>query len=457
MNSKTIGKLWFVLSTAFLAFLYGYASHAWGWFPHRHVQQAWTAARHNVLNPSPVPLRPFAFDRTGAQGSRPDEIQSGMTLITSAWKERGEWTVGSKLIDKDGTTVHEWLLDKEEIFTDQLDQRKEVEEQDLHGSLLLDDGHVVVNMPYVGMARVNSCGDVVWTLPEGNHHSISRAEDGSFWVPGVSSERRAGSDRFPDGYPGLNGKSVWIDRILKVSPDGTVRRDINVLDLLYANGLERYIPKTLGGLQPDPSAIPEDVTHLNDIEPLPSTIADEYPLFDAGDLVVSLRSLSLVLVFDPETLDVKWHTSDPFIYQHDPDFVGDGWIGVFDNNYDLTPYSNPEVRGTMLGGNRIVGVQPHSDSMAVWFPTDASEHVYTHVRGKWQQLANGNLLLTEASAGRALEVNRQGETVWEWIHEPTEDATVPSVSNAVRHDLTREDVAQWACSSVDTTQTRGTE
>ena len=298
------------------------------------------------------------------------------------------------------------------------------------------------------MARLNSCGKVLWTLPKGNHHSIARGRNGSFWVPGVSQKRRSESDQYPNGFPGLDGRKVWVDRILHVSRDGKVLNEINVLDVLYANGLERYIPKVLGGKRPRPKKISADLTHLNDVEPLSPSMADAYPLFEAGDLLVSLRVLSLVFVFDPDTKEVKWHSSDPFIYQHDPDFVGDGWIGVFDNNYGLTAYNSSD-RGTMLGGNRIIYLQPHTDSTNVRFPTQHSEPLYTHVRGKWQELENGNMLLTEAVAGRAVEVDSSGQSVWEWIHRPTDDSQVPAVTKATRHDLTREEVASWPCSSVD--------
>ncbi|PSQ69065.1 MAG: hypothetical protein BRD31_06445, partial [Bacteroidetes bacterium QH_2_64_26] len=79
--------------------------------------------------------------------------------------------------------------------------------------------------------------------------------------------------------------------------------------------------------------------------PLPSAMADEHPLFKSGDLVVSVKRLHLVFVFDPDSMTVKWHASDPFVAQHDPDFIGDGWIAVFDNQDDGTG------RGSLLGGS----------------------------------------------------------------------------------------------------------
>jgi hypothetical protein len=225
-----------------------------------------------------------------------------------------------------------------------------------------------------------------------------------------------------------------------VSEQGDVLENIRVLDILYANDLEHLL------FQYD--RLHGDVLHTNDVEPLDASLAGEYPLFDAGDLLVSLRWLNLVFVFDPETMEVKWHASGPFIWQHDPDFLGNGWIGVFDNN---------RVRGEATAeGSRIIAFQPHTDSTYVAFQPTHLDRFYTHERGKWQQLENGNMLLTEAATGRVVEVSPDGRAVWEWIHEPY-GTRVPSVTKATRVDLTREEVASWPCSSVGSTDTTPTQ
>jgi hypothetical protein len=308
----------------------------------------------------------------------------------------------------------------------------------------MPNGDILLNLDYVGLARLDACGNTLWTLDEGNHHSIARAEDGSFWIPGMSSERRATTSQYPDGFPGIS-QPVWFDRILRVSEGGDILKDINLLDVLYANDLERYLVKALGAFPGD--RVRDDPVHLNDVEPLSASMADEYPLFEAGDLVVSLRYPSLVFVFDPETSEVKWHASEPFLHQHDPDFIGGGWIGVFDNNKDITR------RGTMLGGSRIVNVQPHTGSVEVRFPTPHSEPFYTDKQGKWQELSNGNMLLAETRAGRVVEVDSSGRTVWEWVNDPYKETRIPVVAQATRHDITPAEVASWPCSLVDSVHT----
>ncbi len=434
-SSSSFAKGWFVLSLLALAFGYGFASHAWGLFPKTYVEQAWRQARHIYDPPSHARVGDRTFDRSGTRTVQPEKMQPGLTLLTSMWRDEGEWNPGLRLMDSEGEVLHQWWVNPEMLF-EGTGFKANPSQTDIHGSLLLENGDVVLNLTYVGTARLDACGNVLWTLKEGGHHSISQGEDGTFWVTAVSPEKRSSSENYPDGFPGLPDP-VWMDRIFHVSGNGEVLDDTLVLDLLYENDLERYIPKLgLGNA---------DVTHLNDIEPLPERMADEYPLFEAGDLVLSLHHINLVLVFDPESKKVKWHTTGPFILQHDPDFLGEGWIGIFDNNMDGR-------KGKMLGGSRVVTIQPHTDSTKVLFTPQKLERFYTPIRGKWQMLENGNMLLTESEAARVVEVMPGGNLVWEWIQKP-HNSKVPSVTKASRHDLTREDVASWPCSSIDSADT----
>lgn len=444
--SMRISKVWFVLSIAFISFGYGFLSHAWGLFPKEYIETAWQQFYRRTQDQSQLPsfIGTARYERAGVRIQRPGRIQPGVTLVSSSWKGTDGWSPELRLINREGQLLHKWRINRGTLFEGGITQRANLNKAGVHGAHLFPNGDIVINVEYVGMARLSACGDVRWTLTEGNHHSIERAEDGSFWVPGVSETRRATTDRYPNGFPGLQGKEVWVDRILRVSDEGEILDDIDVLNVIYENGLERYIPKVLGGPWPTPESVDPDITHINDVEPLAESMADEYPLFQTGDLLVSLRSLSLVFVFDPETMEVKWHSTEPYIYQHDPDYIGNGWIGVFDNNLDLDD-------GNMLGGSRIVAVQPHTDSVEIRFPTQHSASFYTRVQGKWQLLENGNMLLSEADAGRVVEVTPNGRIAWEWIHEPMDESKVPKVTQATRHSLTREEVASWPCSLVDST------
>lgn len=453
-RTRAVSKAWFILSLVLLAFGYGFASHAWDLFPKSYIvsatNQASQQASELFMKPDAEKFTtPRVYDRAGTRILDSTAVQPGMTLVVSSWKwgASGGLEPGAKLIDHRGRTVREWHPDRGALFGGSAVETLKgglPATAKFHGSHLLPNGDLLLVLNYIGLLRMDACGDVEWTLGEGIHHSIDQAEDGSFWVPATSAERRAKTERYPNGFPGVD-TPVWMDRLLQVSDEGDVLNDINVLEVLYDNGLERYVRKAYGrGAFTDDNG---DPTHLNDIEPLPSSLADEYPMFETGDLLVSLKHPNLVLVLDPASGAVKWHAdSGPsdvhhLIQQHDPDFMGDGWIGVFDNQDDFTN------RGTMLGGSRILAFRPHTDSVRVLFPTPRSDSIYTQNRGKWQHLDNGNMLLTESNGGRVLEVTPGGRAVWEWIRDPHSASRVPFVTSGTRYDLTREDVAEWSCSA----------
>lgn len=436
-------KVAFVLALMFFSMLYGVAVGRWHWTPFSFIEGAVAEAKI-LIDPQGPLLNSRNYDRRGTRLERPGQRQPGLTFLGSSWRGSDDLEPELRLIDRKGTVLHKWRVERTKLFEG--GRRKQPERVGIHGSELLPGGDVVVNQRYVGMARLNSCGEVLWALDEGNHHSISQAEDGSFWTPAVHEAPRATSEQFPDGYPGLDGKPVWRERLLHISPDGKILKDINALDLIYMSDLKRYLRKAPWGGKPRVAGPPTDILHINDVEPLPSSMANEYPLFEAGDLVVSVKRLHLVFVFDPEAMEVKWHASEPFIAQHDPDFIGDGWIGVFDNNTDGME------RGTLLGGSRILALQPHTGSVDVLFPTKHSEPFYTPAQGRWEMLDNGNMLLTETATGRVVEADSTGRTVWEWIHKPYSKSRVPEVTQASRHDLSPETVSSWSCTDPDSTR-----
>jgi len=139
---------------------------------------------------------------------------------------------------------------------------------------------------------------------------------------------------------------------------------------------------------------------------------------------------------DPETGHVKW-LCPHYRQQHDPDFIGNGEILVFDNNRDST------ADGSQHGGSRIVRVKPETGEYTLLYPEDGSLRFYTASGGKFQLLGNGNLLIAECGRGRVFEVNDAGHTVWEWVAEPYDSEHVSEVLEGTRYDISREQIATW--------------
>lgn len=433
----TLEKTLWIASLAVLAWSYGYLTSDRQWFPSGVIERASKQAQLILPFTSPGYLHDQVYDRAGARTLVPEAVQPALTLISSAWSTSDDLTPGVRLIDRQGRVLHQWLVDPTEVFPEPPTQGRPLSMIGIHGSHLFPNGEMLVNLDYAGTVRMDACGNVQWRLPTGSHHSIAQAEDGSFWIPAVTPSPRTETPRHPDGPPGMVGP-FYHDLILNIDENGTVLDSIHVLDILYSNGLVRHLVDEEQLNDPDP-------THLNDVEPLPSSLADQYPLFEPGDLIVSLRDLDLVFVMDPSSGQVRWHASQPFIKQHDPDFIGGGWITLFDNRWDGT------ARGTLLGGSRILALQPHTDSVRTLFPTRHSEPFYTDYAGKSQLMGNGRMLLTESEAGRVVEVSSDGRTIWEWIVEPYDKSSIPGVTESIRVNVSRKEVAAWPCSSVPAT------
>ena len=55
-------------------------------------------------------------------------------------------------------------------------------------------------------------------------------------------------------------------------------------------------------------------------------------IFKKGDVLVSLRNINTIFVFNRENDKIKFIPTGSFVRQHDPDFVDGETISVFDNH-----------------------------------------------------------------------------------------------------------------------------
>ena len=97
---------------------------------------------------------------------------------------------------------------------------------------------------------------------------------------------------------------------------------ISVADLLVNNGLEHL----LYGVSNPKSNL--DPIHLNQIAPV---LQDSGSLLK-GQLILSLRNLSTILVIDPTRGFVVWHKTGPWMNQHCAMHVGPSTISILDNH-----------------------------------------------------------------------------------------------------------------------------
>lgn len=284
------------------------------------------------------------------------------------------------------------------------------------------DGHDIV--------RVSPCGDIRWRNGGSPHHSLDVDDTDRIWAPIYVPNRRA---------QGVQEREIFVDSVGVF--DGETGEELENIDLL---ALIRE--QNLEGILPRYEAILDDVLHLNDVETLDAAMADAFPGLSAGDIMLSIRNHNQIWILDGETRALKWWMTGPMTGQHDPDFQPDGTITVYDNA--AAGRSGTLTDGRDLGfhgGSRILRIDPETREITVDYETGPNSTFFSRFRGKHQVLENGNVLVAESDAGRAMEVTPDGTVVWEYIN-AYDAENVAWMMDAIKYPEAMASVVAGSCS-----------
>jgi hypothetical protein len=145
-----------------------------------------------------------------------------------------------------------------------------------------------------------------------------------------------------------------------------------------------------------------------------------------------MRTISALAAVDLETETVTYAWQGPFNRQHDPSLVAGSHLLLFDN-VGLDTQS------------RVIELDLLAPDSIVWeYRGPKDSPLMSWSCGTAQRLAGGNTLITESDNGRALEIDDEGNVVWEFYnpnrvgHDPVFIATLFEV---VR--VPRERVRSW--------------
>ena len=301
---------------------------------------------------------------------------------------------GGVLIGPNGTVLHTWVLSTDHLPTSQVHE----ELKNLEGIQLFPDGSVIFlqQVRGGGIVRVDACSRVTWNLTGAFHHAISLDNDGSFWT-----------------YQGAD--SDFDQRFANVdSATGEIRR---IIDMREVRARNPHIH--LWNLQRIPNVA--HANHGNDVEPLPASLANEFPGFSAGDLLISFNTPNLVFVLDPSNLQVKWWRVGAWDRPHDPDWEPGGQISVFSNNW----ISDRQFSDVVVIDPETLEFRLAVDGALLGF--------YTAFNGQQQLTPWGTRLVSSALQGWFFETDRAGEVVFSFVNTYDEPAgTALKVSEALR-------------------------
>ncbi len=411
------------------ASLYGYVAHRDELPPVPQLRAALELlqARISGLDPDVAPrLQPARSQGEGVTRNLTDDD----ALVFMAGFFDGE--TQARLIHRDGTVQAKWSLNYNEHFPDAelaACAMGSPLRYDVHGALLTAQGEIVFNYEYCGTVKLDRCGAVLWTLADQTHHDLIAAEDGGYWLLGRDEwQATEAPERFPPFSTTAKGKTIEEDTLLRIASDGTILEETSIPVLMQRGGLGPLLTAT-GDIFTLDEPGRSEIVHANAVAELPSALAAAYPLFEAGDLAISMRELNLVIVIDPLSKAIKWHQTGPWLRQHDPEFRSDGRLSIFNNNVYRNAYVNERTDLTTPFATNIIAIGPVSRDTEVVFGERPGQELLSVIRGQHELLPGGGMLITEFDAGRVLEVDVTGRIVWEYVNQ-YDEKNVAEITNA---------------------------
>ena len=243
------------------------------------------------------------------------------------------------------------------------------------------------------LLEMNWEGEIVWEYEnKTQHHDFFRLANGNTMVPEwvelpeeLHRKVRGGYKMPRERLPRLLG-----DDLVEIDKAGNEVRRIHTWELLDPVKDPIY-----------PTTRRWEWTHLNGID-----------VNDDGDIIFSARNADRLAIIDHESGKIRWKFTQTH-GQHNPTFLPNGHIMVFDNGY---------------ASSRVLEIDPGSDEIVWQFSGRPVHQFYSgHISGA-SLLSSGNVLVCEGTSGRLFEVNRNHQVVWEWIN--------PFLNNNKRGDPT---------------------
>ncbi|HEX6121205.1 MAG TPA: arylsulfotransferase family protein [Dongiaceae bacterium] len=320
----------------------------------------------------------------------PGTLAQGWRIIVGAFKDHGAIHHAALMLSPDLSIVHVWPLLEDGVQGVEADPTRTLP----HGFSVLTDGSVIYAFEAgKSLHRKDRCGRTIWATAGKYHHSVT-VDDTETTVWALRHD-----------HEGDHAESEMIVQL--AVQDGKVIKEISLADIIAANPdidileLRRdHQEDVRENARGDPGPWLTDPFHLNDVDPLPRSLAGAFPQFAPGDLLVSARNLNLLFVIDPRTLAVKWWRGGATIRQHDPDWMADGRISAYDNRM-------------ARGYSEIVEIDPATLAKTVLVDGRGLDF-YSRARGKVEAMPGGGWLISSPGQGRIVELAPDGQIALEF-------------------------------------------
>ncbi|MBM4311489.1 MAG: hypothetical protein FJ119_11170 [Deltaproteobacteria bacterium] len=299
---------------------------------------------------------------------------SGLNLYTSGHAPE------AILMDMQGTVLHTWQYAFNKAWPDRQIPGETTGHQYWRRIHLFENGDLLAIFEGLGLIKIDKDSNLLWKYPAGAHHDLFVAEDGTIYV----------LIREISMY---NGKPILEDFVALLNPDGVEIKRVSIVKCIE-NSL--FAPLLAN------NSTEGDFLHTNTIEVLDGRLASRSPAFRQGNVLVSFLYYNTIGVLDIEAEKMVWALSGMWRFQHQPTIMPNGNMLIFDN--------------LGLGErSRVLELDPFTQQ--VYWEYSGTDHqpLYSENCASCAVLPNGNILISETTRGRALEVTPDKRVVWEFI------------------------------------------
>lgn len=334
--------------------------------------------------------------------------------------EKEQWQI--KLFNfKDDKVLHEWQIPISNI-SNQQQQKKEKARPLL--PILLPDYQIITQFSECNeLMRLNKKSEIVWRNTERNfHHGMNLDAEGNIWVCGT--EKRGVR---PINHN--NDKFFRDETIVNIDIEtGKILFEKSLSQIFIENGQIGFVygaTNNVGGVLNT-----TDPIHLNDVQP---ALADtEY--WNKGDLFISMRHRSAILLYRPSENKIIKIISGPFLYQHDVDIISDKEIALFNNNYtdignDYTKAGKPLPTNEKEIAKKIDSIG-FSEILIYNFEEDTyrpiltkqfqKENLFTKTQGCYTFLESGKIFIESQNDGVLYLMTEEEILLKKWFPAPIE-------------------------------------
>lgn len=409
-----------MLGLMFLVFVWGVVSTRQAVFPHRFIVKV--TAGITALRKMEDTSRPQHVIAAEPSATQADPVQmlvppasDDLILMTGGFFYRQDQCQAfgcmAFIMDRAGTVLHQWEFDPAALFT--RDDFKgftgypDPANLTLQGAEIDRDGNLIVVFqgrnvfPYqVGIAKFTWDNKLLWVRIDNSHHWPKAGPDGRIYVPVARITRDettvAGTTEPLDCPFG----AVFQEGVRILSPDGVVLKEFWMSDLVKASDMQGLAYAVRSDCDP---------YHVNGVDLLNPAAAARIPGTRAGDLLVSLRSSSALVVLDQDDGRIRQIVSGPMVAQHSPRVLPDGSFAVLDNLGGIDTAK----------GTRVLRLTEPGQPGQTIFPRDPAApggDLDTLAQGQVNFSADGaRALVAETLGGRVFEVDvASGKALWRY-------------------------------------------